>query len=101
MNALNTALNTAFHMNAFDGFDAGEFDVNAYLGRSEYGFDSMDRAELVEHRSLTIPKHIDPANDDSDTEDYYLDEMDGDHTSALASAGFGTDEDYGYYGEEE
>lgn len=27
--------------------------------------------------------------------------MDGDHASALASAGFGTDEDYGYYGPEE
>ena len=26
--------------------------------------------------------------------------MDGDHESALASAGWGTDEDYGYYGEE-
>lgn len=25
------------------------------------------------------------------------DSMDGDHESALASAGFGTDEDYGYY----
>jgi hypothetical protein len=31
-----------------------------------------------------------------------LDEsMDGDHDSAMASAGFGTDEDYGYYGDEE
>jgi hypothetical protein len=31
-----------------------------------------------------------------------LDEsMDGDHESALASAGFGTDEDYGYYGGDE
>jgi hypothetical protein len=27
-------------------------------------------------------------------------EMDGDFDSAMASAGFGTDEDYGYYGEE-
>ena len=27
--------------------------------------------------------------------------MDGDATSALSSAGFGTDEDYGYYGGEE
>ena len=27
--------------------------------------------------------------------------MDGDATSALASAGFGTDEDYGYYGGDE
>jgi hypothetical protein len=26
--------------------------------------------------------------------------MDGDHDSAMASAGFGTDEDYGYCGEE-
>lgn len=26
--------------------------------------------------------------------------QDGDHESALASAGWGTDEDYGYYGEE-
>ena len=27
-------------------------------------------------------------------------DMDGDFDSAMASAGFGTDEDYGYYGEE-
>jgi hypothetical protein len=26
--------------------------------------------------------------------------MDGDFDSAMASAGFGTDEDYGYYGDE-
>lgn len=32
-------------------------------------------------------------------EDDYDDPMDGDHESGLASAGFGTDEDYGYYGE--
>jgi hypothetical protein len=31
---------------------------------------------------------------------HYDDSMDGDHESALASAGFGTDEDYGYYGED-
>lgn len=30
----------------------------------------------------------------------YNDSMDGDHESALASAGFGTDEDYGYYGDD-
>ena len=28
------------------------------------------------------------------------DDMDGDFDSAMASAGFGTDEDYGYYGED-
>ena len=31
----------------------------------------------------------------------YNDNMDGDFDSAMASAGHGTDEDYGYYGESE
>ena len=31
--------------------------------------------------------------------DDYDDSMDGDFDSAMASAGYGTDEDYGYYGE--
>ena len=35
---------------------------------------------------------------DEDDEDDYDDSMDGDHTSALASAGWGTDEDYGSFG---
>jgi len=30
----------------------------------------------------------------------YDDSMDGDHDSAMSSAGWGTDEDYGYYGDE-
>lgn len=30
----------------------------------------------------------------------YEDGMDGDFDSAMASAGYGTDEDYGYYGDE-
>lgn len=37
--------------------------------------------------------------DDSENDDFD-DSMDGDHASALASAGFGTDEDYGYYGDD-
>lgn len=45
-------------------------------------------------------------NDDEDNSgevdwhDEVDDSMDGDHESALASAGWGTDEDYGYYGED-
>lgn len=35
-----------------------------------------------------------------DFESDYDDSMDGDFDSAMASAGFGTDEDYGYYGDE-
>ena len=34
---------------------------------------------------------------DEDFDDFD-DSMDGDFDSAMASAGFGTDEDYGYYG---
>lgn len=39
---------------------------------------------------------------DDDGEDYvsYDDSMDGDHESALRDAGWGTDEDYGFYGED-
>ena len=36
-----------------------------------------------------------------DDEDDYDDSMDGDHDSAMQSAGWGTDEDYGYFGYDE
>lgn len=39
---------------------------------------------------------------DADGELEHLDDsMDGDHDSAMASCGWGTDEDYGYYGGDE
>ena len=38
---------------------------------------------------------------DAQEDDASIDEsMDGDFDSAMASAGFGTDQDYGYYGDE-
>lgn len=46
----------------------------------------------------------DEDHDDQDcfVEDCDFDEsMDGDHDSAMTSCGWGTDEDYGYYGEDE
>jgi hypothetical protein len=36
-------------------------------------------------------------DDIEDVDDRYDDSMDGDHESGLASAGWGTDEDYGSY----
>lgn len=33
-------------------------------------------------------------------DDGYDDSMDGDHDSAMTSCGWGTDEDYGYYGDD-
>ena len=38
--------------------------------------------------------------EDFHEDDYYNDSMDGDFDSAMRDAGFGTDEDYGYYGED-
>jgi hypothetical protein len=35
-------------------------------------------------------------DEELDADDYYDDSMDGDFDSAMASAGFGTDEDYGW-----
>lgn len=37
---------------------------------------------------------------ESGWDDSYDDSMDGDHDSAMESAGWGTDEDYGYYGDD-
>lgn len=39
-------------------------------------------------------------SDGFDDEDDWDESMDGDHDSAMESAGWGTDEDYGYYGED-
>ena len=57
----------------------------------------------LELREMFGDEAIDgPEQDEEDTLDEdYDDSMDGDHASALASAGWGTDEDYGYYGGEE
>jgi hypothetical protein len=45
--------------------------------------------------------YMDACGIDTDelSESDYDDSMDGDFDSAMASAGFGTDEDYGYYGD--
>jgi hypothetical protein len=44
---------------------------------------------------------IDDHEDEFDEfDDYYDDSMDGDHDSGMTSAGWGTDENYGYYGED-
>jgi hypothetical protein len=40
---------------------------------------------------------MDPENE----EEEYYDDRDGDHDSSMTSVGWGTDEDYGYFGSEE
>jgi hypothetical protein len=39
--------------------------------------------------------------DDEEWDDSFDDSMDGDHDSAMRDAGFGSDEDYGYFGGED
>ena len=56
--------------------------------------DGIDEGLTAEQAAIAFVENI--------LEDDYIDEsMDGDHESALASAGWGTDEDYGYFGENE
>lgn len=54
-----------------------------------------DVAELLMDARSTVSEAMNAASTD---EDGYDDSMDGDHASALASAGWGTDEDYGDFG---
>lgn len=111
---LNTALNNAFHANCFNGFDPSVFDVEAYEAAfagptneagEMRGFDGYDVIELTEHRSPAAPGGM--LDYDADEPDQYADEpWDGFNSDAeadadvLANAGMGTDEDYGYYGED-
>jgi hypothetical protein len=71
--------------------------------------DAFDRFDEMAER--TIYPWIDDESHDGDDVNYddysdfydeedYDDSMDGDHDSAMESAGWGTDEDYGYYGDD-
>jgi hypothetical protein len=53
----------------------------------------------IDDESLDVVDY-DPSCDPSD-EDNYDESMDGDHDSAMESCGWGTDEDYGYFGGDE
>lgn len=69
---------------------------------------SFDSFDAMAER--TIWPWIDDESQESDdicnecweqVDDDYDDSMDGDHDSAMESAGFGTDEDYGLFGDGE
>lgn len=51
---------------------------------------------------LKVPLQMvyDVIESETENDSHYDESMDGDFDSAMASAGYGTDEDYGYYGEE-
>lgn len=66
---------------------------NSYEDDMDYNYDDHDDfyGESADYSDY---------NDDRDLDDSYDDSMDGDFDSAMRDAGFGTDEDYGYYGED-
>ena len=57
----------------------------------------MDEHDMIQE-SILWPWIDDPSCDASDEDNYCDESMDGDHDSAMESCGWGTDEDYGYYG---
>ena len=64
-------------------------------------FWGLPENELDEIRDqMNEDEGYDEENEENDWDDSYDDSMDGDHESALSSAGWGTDEDYGYYGDD-
>ena len=68
--------------------DGKSFDEIAKALNKQYG---------VHYTEAEVDAAVSQLLDDRDQR--YNDDMDGDFDSAMASAGFGTDEDYGYYGE--
>jgi len=66
-----------------------------------YGEDTASYHPDADHE---VESHFDDENWWADREEddanEYDDSMDGDHDSAMTSCGWGTDEDYGYYGDD-
>lgn len=68
--------------------------TNAWGGESYWL--SYHRGAVLESSDFVInPKQVWRSDDEEYYDEEYDDPMDGDAASALASAGFGTDEDYG------
>lgn len=61
----------------------------------------LSYAEIAERFNVTVEDVYDIEDALAQEElAEYQDSLDGDFDTAMASAGFGTDEDYGYYSEE-
>jgi steroid 5-alpha reductase family enzyme len=63
------------------------------------GLSATDAADLAGVPVEMVQAFFEVLADEQD-EESYDDSMDGDFDSAMASAGYGTDEDYGYFGDE-
>jgi hypothetical protein len=101
---LEVVMNNAFHANVFNGFDPSEFDVDAY--EAKYGddrelavpmIDGYDVTELTEHRSPAVTTAF--VDENNYEHDQFNSNAEAD-ADVLASAGWGTDEDYGHYSDD-
>jgi hypothetical protein len=82
-----------------NSYEDDNVDYN-YDDHDDFYGDDLDelRGREVEYDS----PDSDPDGDGDYDPDYDVwDSMDGDHDSAMESAGWGTDEDYGYFGGED
>jgi hypothetical protein len=59
----------------------------------------FDADNAYDDDDMSLVGDEDDSNYD-DYHDYHDDSMDGDHDSAMTSCGWGTDEDYGHYGDD-
>ncbi len=66
---------------------------------SNYDYSDDFYGECEDYNDYYIEENEVEDNDEEWSDDFD-DSMDGDHESGLASAGWGTDEDYGYYGDD-
>lgn len=76
----------------FDDFDA-QIQAEDFYNEQDH-VTEQDLADMAEAWADDLD-HQDYDDDDDDRETDYGDVMDGDHESALGSAGFGLDETYG------
>lgn len=79
----------------YNEIDAYE-KIGANLSNEGYTISEIDNFFHEVDQVLSNQGNEDPFLDDNDVD--MDDSMDGDHDSAMASAGHGTDEDYGYFG---
>ena len=81
--------------------DAGYDPENSYEDDEMSNYDYHDDfyGENEDYNDYYIEENDAYEDDEDENEDIdgFDDSMDGDHESALASAGWGTDEDYGHY----
>lgn len=77
----------------YEDFDMDN-DTN-YDDHDDFYGEAMDYSDYNDDRDFD-----DENSGEMDWDDSYDDSMDGDHDSAMESAGWGTDEDYGHYGDD-